>query len=114
MNKGTHIKQYKEHGLGMYRYRKCRCEICKSAAAADRVKYRKYANRLYLPAAPLIERLVWAGQLDQVPSDVVKSWRMKGVYVYSADYWCLKFGFHPAEIYGYHFYKGCFDGEDGY
>lgn len=113
MNKGKHLKEYTEHGLGMYRYRKCRCETCMSAAAADRLKYRKRVQRerLYLPAEPLIERLKWIEKLDQVPRDVVKSWRTKGVYVYSADHWCLKFGFHPAEIYGHLFYQGCFDQE---
>jgi hypothetical protein len=100
-----------EHGVSMYRYRKCRCQVCKDAMTVQRKLYRKLKRRLYIPADPLIAKLERIGKLSEIESGILKSWRFKGINIYSADYWCLKYGYHPAEIFGQAFYTGCFDEE---
>lgn len=100
-----------EHGVSMYRYRNCRCQVCKDAMNVQRKLYRKLKRRFYISADPLIAKLERIGKLSEVESGIVKSWRLKGISVYSADYWCLKYGYHPAEIFGQEFYTGCFDEE---
>jgi len=77
----------------------------------QRKLYRKLKRRFYISADPLIAKLERIGKLSEVESGIVKSWRLKGISVYSADYWCLKYGYHPAEIFGQEFYTGCFDEE---
>jgi hypothetical protein len=107
-------KDMTEHGVSMYRYRKCRCQVCKDAMTVQRKLYRKYKRRFYISADPLIAKLQQIEKLSDIDSATIKSWRLKGINIYSADYWCLKYGYHPAQIFGQSFYKGCFDGEDGY
>jgi hypothetical protein len=104
-------KDMTEHGVSMYRYRKCRCQVCKDAMNEQRRLYRKLKRRFYISADPLIAKLEQIEKLADIDSATMKSWRMKGISVYSADYWCLKYGYHPAEIFGQAFYTGCFDEE---
>jgi hypothetical protein len=41
----------------------------------------------------------------------LQGWLEKGIDIYWADFWCIKFGYHPVEIFGNAFYQGCFDEE---
>jgi hypothetical protein len=81
--------------------------------ASVRKKYRpiKAAGRIRLDAAPLIDFLINAEQLHNVPSKTVARWKRTGLSVYTADKWCLSFGLHPVEIFGHNFYEGCFESE---
>ena len=108
---GKRIKEYTEHGIGMYRYRRCRCEICNEAMAVVRAKYRKKSDnyRKMMDATPLLEWLAVNGQLHQVDDSTRRHWAMRGLTVYTIDKVCIRLGVHPAEVYGYRFYEGCFD-----
>lgn len=104
-------KVYTEHGMGMYRQRGCRCEICNAAMAAHRKKYRKMSDnsKLMLDATPLMEWLERNEQLYFLDSNTVARWRERGIGVYTADALCTRMGVHPAEVFGFKFYEGCFD-----
>ena len=106
-------KEYTEHGMGMYRYRKCRCEICSRAMYEFRLKYRKRSDnsRVMLDATPFLEWLQRNGQLTMMDTSTVYNWRTRGIGIYSADSWCTRLGVHPAEVFGHKFYQGCFDEE---
>ena len=102
------------HGYSGYRERKCRCEVCCAAAALLRKKYRKRSDNVWirLSAEPLIKKLQESDQLFLVNADVLYKWRNTGLDIYNADKWCLKFGWHPVEVFGQAFYVGCFDEEN--
>jgi len=99
--------------MGMYRYRKCRCEICSAAMRAERSKYRKKSDnsRLMLDFAPLEAWLGLRGYLFDMDNTRLIRWRERGIGVYTVDKICLRHGVHPAQIYGSAFYAGCFDEE---
>ena len=98
----------------MYRYRKCRCDVCKAAAKIERAKYRKLTDSVDIRLDPtvLIDRIMWAGRIDEVRQRTMDEWLVQGIDIYWADWWCIKLGYHPAEIFGMAFYQGCFEGED--
>lgn len=98
------------HGYSGYRDRKCRCDICREAARVVRARYRPKSDNsnLQLDATPLLEFLEVKGYTSEFESNTIKRWREKGVNVYMADKVCLRFGVHPAEIFGSAFYQGCF------
>ena len=102
-----------EHGASMYRRRGCRCEVCRVGMSTTRKKYRPLAmsSDLRLDAEPLIDFLTKAEQLQYLDSHTLARWQKDGLSVYTADKWCMHFGIHPAEIFGYKFYEGCFEGE---
>ncbi len=106
-------KKEMTHGYSMYRYRGCRCEICKRGAFEVRNKYRKKSDNMWvrLDVTPFIEKLTENGQLFHIEKSYLDNWRAKGIDVYSADKWCLKFGWHPAEVFGHSFYINCFSME---
>ena len=110
MRKGTW-----QHGTSGYKHQ-CRCEICVTAQSEARSKSR-YRNeravsvKIRLDAAPLIRRLELTEQLEHIDRKTVYLWEQKGIDIYFADKWCLKFGWHPAEVFGQAFYAGCFDQE---
>lgn len=101
------------HGYSGYRARGCRCEICSDAAANLRKRYRKVSDncRLRLDPEPLIAKLREHNQLIFIDTAQVHKWRERGMDIYNADKWCLKFGWHPSEVFGQAFYVGCFDQE---
>ena len=106
-------KEFAEHGIGMYRYRKCRCEICSAAMRAERRKYRKVNDdtNVKLSFAPMEQWLTRRGYMDLVENTSVRRWREKGVSIYTIDSLCVRYGVHPAQVYGSAFYSGCFDEE---
>lgn len=106
-------KEVTEHGASMYRQRGCRCETCRFGMSSARKKYRpiSLAGLIRLDAAPLVNFLINAEQLQNVSSKTVARWQREGLSVYTADKWCLYFGVHPVEIYGHKFHEGCFDSE---
>ena len=107
-------KEITEHGMGMYRYRGCRCDVCAAAMRVERRKYRKKNDSvdIKLDATPLINMMERWGYTRLVGSQTYAKWKTEGVDLYLADFWCLKFGWHPAEIFGSAFYQGCFDTEE--
>lgn len=107
-------KEITEHGIGMYRYRKCRCEVCITAMREERRRYRKVNDsvKIRLDATPLIRKMERSGYLDAVGSQTFAKWKSDGIDIYLADFWCLRFGWHPAEVFGALFYQGCFDNEE--
>lgn len=106
-------KEITEHGASMYRRRGCRCETCRVGMSLTRKKYRPIstAGSIRLDATPLINFLINAEQLHNVPSKTVARWKRTGLSVYTADKWCLSFGLHPVEVFGHNFYEGCFESE---
>ena len=102
-----------EHGASMYRRRGCRCDVCCAGMSSTRKKYRPLAmsSDVRLDAKPLIEFLTKAEQLQYLDNHTLTRWGQDGLSVYTADKWCLRFGLHPAEIFGYKFYEGCFESE---
>ena len=106
-------KEITEHGASMYRRRGCRCDICRVGMSLTRKKYRplRMSSNVRLDAAPLIDFLGKAEQLQYLSSKTISRWESTGLSVYSADKWCLHFGVHPVEIFGHKFYEGCFDSE---
>lgn len=106
-------KEVLDHGMPMYRYRRCRCDICCAAMRDERRKYRKKSDSvdIRLDPAPLIARLQWGDRLEYINNQTIARWLEDGIDVYLADFWCMKFGWHPAEVFGSAFYQGCFDKE---
>jgi hypothetical protein len=81
--------------------------------SSTRKKYRPLAmsSVVRLDAAPLIDFLGKAEQLQYLSSKTVTRWKRGGLSVYTADKWCLHFGVHPVEVFGHKFYEGCFESE---
>jgi hypothetical protein len=102
-----------EHGIDMYRKMKCRCDVCRNAARDMRAKYRPLSDskKIRLDPQPLIDKLIATNQLYEVHQSKWQGWLEKGIDIYWADFWCIKFGYHPVEIFGNAFYQGCFDEE---
>lgn len=101
-----------EHGLSMYRRAGCKCDVCRAANAVTRMKYKKPARpKLMLPCEPLVNLLTRLERLDEVDHRALKRWEVEGVWVFIADVWCTRLGYHPAEVFGNAFYAGCFDEE---
>ena len=105
------MSEHTEHGMGMYRYRKCRCDVCSEAMRQFRKKYRKTSDNYnkMVDATPLLEWLTVNNQLDRIDGSTVRKWRERGLSVYVIDKVCIRLGAHPAEVYGNKFYEGCFD-----
>ena len=101
-------KKARTHGAAGYRYGGCRCEICIEGIRAERRKYRKRSDacRLRFSATPLIERLEKDGRMAAIANSIVHRWKREGMDVYGVDRWCIRFGYHPVEIYGQEFYRG--------
>jgi len=102
-------KNITEHGISMYRYRNCRCDTCKQAAAEQRAKFRTTSpnKKIRLDAEPLIQRLTTDERLAWVNTGLRDKWRKAGIDIYNADEWCIKLGYHPIEIWGKDFYQQC-------
>lgn len=99
-----------KHNRNTYLKYKCRCDIC----VADNSRYkreRKIAlggdSTIRLDATPLLMRLIKDGSLERVSRHVRRRWIEKGIPIYRADEYCIKFGYHPANIFGMDFYQGC-------
>lgn len=104
-------KEITEHGMSMYRYRQCRCDICCGVMREFRKKYRKNVgsyNKL-MDATPLLEWLKRNNQIRQIDDSTARKWGQRGITVYTIDKVCIRLGVHPAEVYGHKFYEGCFD-----
>jgi hypothetical protein len=96
----------------MYRRMGCRCDICKAANAAKKKQYTKLKPpKVILDGEPLIAIIERAGRLRDFDHRQIDRWRDTGVNVYTADFWCTKLGYHPTEVFGSDFYRGCFDEE---
>lgn len=105
--RGARLKNITEHGLSMYSRRGCRCDICKAARYEQQCSYRKRSDevKLRLDATPLLQRLEASGDLTSIHRNKRQQWLTNGIDVYWADYWCIKFGYHPSEIFGSAFYQ---------
>jgi len=104
-------KEITEHGMSMYRYRQCRCDICCGVMREHRKKYRKRPDGYneMIDATPLLNWLQENGQITQIDGSTARKWAERGLSVYSIDKVCIRLGVHPAEVYGHKFYQGCFD-----
>lgn len=90
----------------------CRCDICREAKSISRLAGRPRPSKLKLPIQPFVDALERAGQSHMLDKHRVYQWRNAGgINVYWADVWAVRFGFHPAEIWGMDFYEGCFDAD---
>ena len=105
--RGALRKEITEHGVSMYVRRGCRCDICRSARYQQQKSYRKRSDevKLRLDPTPLLERLEATGDLAEIHRNKRQQWLKNGIDVYWADYWCIKFGYHPSEIFGAAFYQ---------
>lgn len=100
-----------KHGVSAYNKHGCRCDICKEAKHEQRFQYKPKASKLKLDYEPLLRKLEAANQLHLIDPHRIYQWRdAGGINVYWADKWAIKFGWHPAEVWGMAFYEGCFDG----
>lgn len=106
---GKPIKEIVDHGISMYRQRKCRCDICKAAASAERLKYRPKKNNtpIRLDGAVFVARLIRDERHTAINTNLISKWRSNGIDLYAADKWCIKLGYHPIEIWGQDFYQQC-------
>lgn len=101
-----------KHNLTGYR-KGCRCDICKSCRSEYKKSLRPKQSSLKLDPAPLLAKLEASDQLHLLDKHSIYSWQKRGgINVYYADKWALKFGWHPAEVWGMAFYEGCFDGDN--
>ena len=99
-----------KHGVNGYNKHACRCEICKQAKHEQRFRDKPRASKLKLDCEPLIRKLELSDQIHLVSPRRVFHWRQNGgINVYYADKWAVRFGWHPAEVWGMAFYEGCFD-----
>ena len=102
------------HGRSTYMKDNCRCEICVAAAKLYRDEYRRAKDPgvyMYMDPQPFIDRLTRDGMIDRVSRGTRRAWAKNGISIYRADYWCIKYGYHPAQIFGNAFYEGCFPEE---
>lgn len=104
----NYTKKNLDHGYSMYRYRGCRCDICRAGAEAERKKYRKSraVPRIKLDATPLINRLTQEQIQWMIGHHTVNRWKINGIELFTADRWCIKLGYHPMQIWGTAFYTG--------
>ena len=93
------------HNRNTYLRHKCRCEACCADALAYKRKYN--ASNIKLDCEPLVNKLAKDGRLHAVSRDTIKGWRNNGMNVFVADRWAVKLGYHPYEIWGNDFYRGC-------
>lgn len=101
-----------EHGKSMYRRMGCRCDICRAANTASKKKYTKLKPpKVYLDGAAFVAIIERAGMTREFDYRQIERWLANGVSVYTADFWCTKLGYHPTEVFGSEFYRGCFDEE---
>lgn len=115
-NMGKPIKNITEHGISMYRYRHCRCDICKQAASAQRKQYRpvkpKQDNKnIRLDGEVFVARLIRDERHGAINTNLISKWSRFGIDIYAADRWCVKMGYHPTEIWGQDFYQDCTEEE---
>ena len=107
--RGKPRKQDITHGVSMYRYRGCRCDICTSAYKTKKAEYIANANtgsvKLRLDPTPLIELINKVDTQHLVKPRTIAMWKQKGICVYWADFYCVKFGHHPYEVFGSAFYQ---------
>lgn len=107
------IKEFK-HGIGGYQKHGCRCDVCRKAKSEHGKRYKRKTKfdestksvSIRLDATPLIEKLKSSGQIEFVDGKIISRWEKKGIDLYWADKWSLKFGWHPVEIFGKDFYQG--------
>lgn len=115
-NMGKPIKEITEHGISMYRYRQCRCDICKQAASAQRKAFRPKpknhdSKNIRLDGERLVARLMKDERHTAIGSHLISKWTNQGIDIYNADAWCMKLGYHPIEIWGQDFYQDCTEEE---
>lgn len=103
------IKNITEHGISMYRYRQCRCDICKQAASEQRLRFRPKTDnkRIRLDGEVFVARLIRDERHTSINTHLISKWRSKGIDIYNADEWCVRLGYHPIEIWGQAFYQQC-------
>lgn len=108
-----------EHGtIGMYRQRKCRCDLCKMAVAEQRAAYRpkpgdqptnykvRYGSvRVRLCPEPLIQYLEQVTLVNNQMRKVFADWRKNGIDLYRADEMAIQYGTHPYLLWGDEFYQ---------
>lgn len=99
------VSDERTHGRSTYLKYKCRCTICVEDAREYRAKIRKPV--LILDGETLIKRLSVDGRLAAVNTKTTHRWRSEGLSIYSADKWAIRLGYHPYEIWGADFYRGC-------
>lgn len=95
----------KVHGRSTYLKYKCRCEVCVKANSVYRKNIRQSVLRL--DADRFIDRLTKDGRITSIHTGVISKWRQYGLDIFQADRWAVKYGYHPYEIWGNDFYKGC-------
>jgi len=107
------IKDITEHGISMYRYRQCRCDICKQAASEQRKRFRPKSDnkRIRLDGAPFVARLIRDNRHGAINTNLISKWSRFGIDIYNADEWCVRLGYHPSEIWGQDFYQDCCEEE---
>lgn len=90
----------------MYRYQGCRCDICKAAVSEKNRKYRKSRAkpRTLIDPAPLIALIERENTHKRITHTAVRRMRQGSIDVFWADYYCVKLGYHPIEIFGSAFY----------
>ena len=93
------------HGRSTYLKYQCRCTVCVEDAREYRVNRKKPV--LMLDGEPLIDRLTRDGRITSIKTSATHKWRTRGMSVYLADRWAIKLGYHPVEIWGNDFYRGC-------
>lgn len=104
------------HGPSAYKRGTCRCDNCRAAYLERRKVWRKNyearhfsvrngSSKLMLDVAPLVNYLTRTGELEQLNRVSLRRWLRDGISVYTADVMCIRFGVHPALVFGDVFYS---------
>lgn len=112
------LKEYEHGTAARYRLRKCRCDLCKTAAAEERANYRlspgskeisyklRYGSvKVRLDPEPLIAYMTATTLVDHNTLKMFQTWRRYGIDLYRADMYAIKCGTHPYLLWGDAFYQ---------
>jgi hypothetical protein len=101
------------HGtINGYTRHACRCEHCAEAGRLWREK-RKARARASAPPRLSVEPIY--ALLDDSNrreiSNKLKRYKVKGIPIYNADFWCCKLGVHPWMVYGDAYFQDLWAGD---
>lgn len=86
-----------EHGLYAYGALGCRCEVCKKAMRRKNAA-RPSRKSTYITVQPLLDK--FGDKFAKQHELSMPKWLEKGISHRAIDTICVKYGYHPYEIYG--------------
>lgn len=93
-----------QHGRSAYLKKICDCNICLSANTAYKTDWARKRRVKRLNGEPIVRLLSNTNEI-KTNSYTLEYLSKNGVDVYTADRYCIALGYHPAQLYGFQFYK---------